>query len=140
MPQELKNANLAGANLRGANLEGANLEDANLAGANLWGANLAGANLEGAFGIYSAFALNMISRQDVLVGAVTITDGKLALKLRAGCFEGSPDELRAAIVKKHGDNIHAKQYLAAVTFIETCFHADVEAGKWDYLLDWRKTK
>jgi len=120
------------------NLEGANLYGANLEGANLYGANLEGANLEGANGIYSAYAPNLSSRGATLTGGVIVKDGKIQLRFWAGCKQRMTDKKLLEYVKKtHDDNIHAKQYKAAINFIKACFKADMAANKWDYLLTWK---
>jgi len=105
-------ANLAGANLAGANLDGANLAGANLTGAYLDGANLTGAKLVGERPIVQIGPIG--SRCAYLVAYMT--DG--GTKVRAGCFFGSLDEFRSAVVKTHGGNAHGREYAAAILMIE----------------------
>lgn len=117
-----------------ATLDGANLSRANLSRATLDGATLDGANLDGARslintrGIYSAYAPGMSSRNDYLLAGI---DEQYALVFYAGCFTGSAEALRSKIVLNHGDNGHARRYLAAIAFIETCYQADIEDGVWE---------
>jgi hypothetical protein len=140
----LDGANLIRANLDGANLYGANLIRANLIRANLDGANLYGANLINTPGIYIAFAPFLSSRRAALQAGLVVEDGKIELRFWAGCQEEvTADYLRARVARTHGDSedvdsrLHAAQYEAAIAFIEACFAADMAAGKWDYLLDWK---
>ena len=143
----LRGANLRGANLRGANLYGANLRGANLRGANLYGADLGGANLRGAnlYGadlgganLYGAdlggadlgekigklkangyfFAGYLGSRNDVLMAF----HSDKGVFVRAGCFTGSLDDFRAAVIKTHGETSkHGKLYLGIANIIEYKF-------------------
>jgi hypothetical protein len=137
----LEDANLEDANLEDANLRSANLRSANLYGANLEDANLYGANLDGANGIYSAYAPNLSSRGAALTGGVVIKIGKVELRFWAGCKECiTAERLLEYVQETHEDNIHAKQYRAAIQFIQACFDADMEAGKWDYLLELEANK
>jgi len=142
----LYGANLYGANLRSADLYGADLESADLYGANLYGANLRSANLRsanlyGANGIYSACAPNLSSRGAALTGGVVIESSKVELRFWAGCKECiTAERLFEYVQETHKDNIHAKQYRAAIQFIQACFDADREAGKWDYLLELEANK
>ena len=121
-------ANLGGANLGGANLDGANLGGANLGGAYLDGANLGGAYLDGAnlggagklIGDRPIIQISPIgSRSDFLTAY--ITDNGIFLK--TGCFFGTVENFKSAIKNTHGDNIHAEEYTAALTLIET--HAKI---------------
>ena len=132
----LDGANLGGAYLRGANLDGAylggaNLDSANLGGANLDGAYLGGANLDGAnlggaklIGERPIVQISPIgSRADFL--SAYITDKGVFLK--TGCFFGKIDKFRESRQKTHGDNAHAKEYIAALSLIET--HAEIYTPK-----------
>jgi uncharacterized protein YjbI with pentapeptide repeats len=116
-------ANLTGANLAGANLDGANLAGANLAGANLdraylAGANLDGANLAGGFRLVGSSPVLQIgplgSRSAYLVAYRT----DAGLRIRTGCFFGTRDAFTTNITKTHGDNVHGKNYAAALAFID----------------------
>ena len=148
----LQGANLEGANLEGANLQGANLQGANLRGAYLRGANLQGANLRGAYlrgaylrganllntpGVYSAYAPFLSSRNDELQGGLVLVSDHIELRFWAGCQEAvTADFLRNRVKRSHGDNIHAKHYEAAISFIEAAFAIDMAEEKWTYLLTW----
>ena len=118
----------AGADLTGADLTGANLAWANLAWANLTGANLAWANLAGAkilhpdhttiltlVGQRPVFQIGPLgSRCAYLVAFVT----DAGVFVRTGCFWGTLDAFRAAVVNTHGENEHAQEYAAAAALIE----------------------
>jgi hypothetical protein len=106
----------AGASLDGASLAGANLVGASLAGANLDGANLGGAKLIGKRPIIQIGPIG--SRSSYVVAYLT----DAGVRVRAGCFFGSLDELRAAVIKTHGESIHAREYAAAIALIE--MHAE----------------
>lgn len=139
--RNFRRANLYGANLRGANLYGANLYGANLGGANLGGANLYGANLLDAPGLYTCYAPHLSRRGAALLGGLMLESGEIQLRFWAGCKKCiSADVLREYVRETHGEgedaNIHAKQYEAAITFIEACFASDMKAGKWEYLKTW----
>ena len=111
---DLRDADLYGANLRGANLRNANLydadlrgailRDADLSGANLYDADLIGANLRGANLSYASL--------DETTGLVWVRSGPCGigprdilgwwstaegLIIEAGCFRGSPAEMRARV-------------------------------------------
>ena len=96
---------------------------ADLSGADLSGANLGGAYLRGAYLGYNkligASPILMIgpigSRSDYL--ASYITDA--GIMVRTGCFFGSLDKFRAAVVETHGDSNHGREYAAAISMIES---------------------
>ena len=96
---DLRNANLYGAdlrdaNLRGADLRGADLYDADLSGADLRGANLRYASLDETTGIVWARSGPCgIGPRDIL-GWWSTAEG---LIIEAGCFRGSPAEMRARV-------------------------------------------
>ena len=120
-------ASLASANLEGANLASANLMGANLADACLASANLARANLEGANGA----KLTLIGRRPLFhIGPLGsrcatlyafLTDA--GVYVRTGCFWGTLDAFKAAVVKTHGTSDHATEYQNAITMIE--WHAHI---------------
>jgi uncharacterized protein YjbI with pentapeptide repeats len=129
----LAGANLAGANLAGANLDGANLTGANLDGANLAGANLAGANLDRAYlaganldGANLAGGFRLVGSSPVLqIGPLGSRSAYLVayrtdagLRIRTGCFFGTRDAFASVVAKTHGDNVHGKNYAAALAFID----------------------
>jgi uncharacterized protein YjbI with pentapeptide repeats len=119
----LYGANLHGANLHGANLYGADLRGANLRGANLYGADLRGANLRGAnlgdkrlVGDRPLLQLGPLgSRADTLMAWLT----DKGVYVKAGCFEGTLDEFRAAVKDTHGPiGLHFEEYELAAQMIE----------------------
>ena len=118
----LAGAYLAGAYLAGANLDRANLDRAYLAGANLVGANLAGANLVGAYldkdkygTIEAIFQLGPMGSRNAMLVLFRCTKTTV---VRAGCFTGTVAEFVAAVKKTHGKSRHAKDYAAALAFVE----------------------
>ena len=142
--RDFTRANLYSANLYSANLDSANLYSANLYRANLYRANLSRANLDSANlinarGLYQAFAPGLSSRRDSLYAHLALVDGEIVLRFTAGCQTNQTAEgLRALVQDTHGNNAHAQQYEAAITFIETCFAVDMAVGRWDYLKDWKQ--
>ena len=123
------NANLSSAYLNGADLSGANLSGAYLSGAYLNGANLRDANLSGAYlsddkkltGLRPFLSIGPIgSRCDYL--SAFITDA--GVMIRAGCFFDTRAKFEAALIAEHGNNDHAREYLAALTLI------DCHSGIW----------
>ncbi len=127
----LVGADLVGADLDGADLVGADLAGANLARAYLVGADLVGADLDGAdlVGADLAGAKLLGNRPIIQIGPVGsrcaylvayLTDA--GVRVRAGCFFGSLDEFRAAVIETHGTSIHAREYAAAIALIE--MHAE----------------
>ena len=105
----LRDANLSHANLRGANLYDADLRNANLRGADLsyaslYDADLSGADLRGADLSYASLDETTglvwarsgpcgIGPRDIL-GWWSTAEG---LIIEAGCFRGSPAEMRARV-------------------------------------------
>ena len=130
----LDGANLDGANLARANLDGANLARANLAGANLDGANLAGANLAGAnlaganikddctlVGQRPIFQIGPIGSRCAYFAAYITDKG---LRFDAGCQRQITREVfEERLQDSHGDNLHAKEYKAALALID--IHAEL---------------
>ena len=111
-------ANLRGANLKGANLEEANLYRANLYGANLYGADLYGADLEEAKNIL-VFKSNSSGRLFYIVNGDEI-------KVKAGCFWGTIQELKDKIAEQHSKETHW-DYLMACDWAERLWKE--EAGE-----------
>ena len=117
-------ANLRGANLRDAYLSGANLSGAYLSGANLRDADLRGADLRGAYlsgevrliGARPVVQVGPIgSRSDWLIAY--LTDG--GIRIDAGCQRQITREaFEARVSDTHGDNQHAREYRAALTYID----------------------
>jgi len=125
----LAGANLDGANLAGANLARANLARANLDGANLDGANLDGANLDGAkikddctlVGQRPIFQIGPIGSRCAYFAAYVTDKG---LRFDAGCQRQITREVFEERLKdSHGDNLHAKEYKAALALID--IHAEL---------------
>ena len=125
---DLRSANLCGADLRSANLYGADLYGADLRSADLRSANLCGADLYGAnlgdagrlVGRRPYFSIGPIgSREDVLAAFLT----ERGVFLRAGCFFGTVDQFREKLQDEHGDNVHAKEYRAALDMVLAHYEA-----------------
>ena len=125
----LVRANLYGANLDGAYLAGANLDGANLARANLAGAYLAGANLDGAkikddctlVGGRPIFQIGPIGSRCAYFTAYITDKG---LRFDAGCQRQITREVfESRLQDSHGDNVHAKEYKAALALID--IHAEL---------------
>lgn len=89
---DLSRADLYGAYLRGAYLYGADLSRADLSGADLSGAYLSGADLSGAKGVLHIPA-------GLPSGTLTLWQHDDEWRVRVGCWEGTPDGLRALIAK-----------------------------------------
>ena len=118
----LYGADLRGANLYGADLRGANLYGADLRGADLYGANLGGADLGGKIGKLKSGGYFTCgpqgSRGDMLI-AFNSDNGMF---VKVGCFTGSLDEFRSAVIKTHGEESkHSKLYLGIANLIEYKF-------------------
>ena len=116
-------ANLIRADLIGANLIRADLRGADLIGADLYGVNLYGANLRGA-DLYLAknilpFKANSSGRMFYLVNGDEI-------KVQAGCFWGTIQELKDKIAKEHSEETHW-DYLMACDWAERLWKE--EAGE-----------
>ncbi len=124
----LDGAKLARANRAGANLAGAYLDSANLAGANLAGANLDSAKIKD-------YCTLKGERPIIQIGpigsrcayfAAYITDK--GLRFDAGCQRQITREVfEARLADEHGDNIHAKEYRAALALIDV--HAELWGEK-----------
>jgi len=122
MKLTLEAAISAGANLVRANLAGANLVGANLVRANLDGANLDDkSELQGDRPILQIGPLG--SRCAYFVAYLT----NKGLRLRAGCFFGSRDEFEKNLAEEHDNNVHAKEYAAALAMIDA--HAELWTPK-----------
>ncbi|NDD52822.1 pentapeptide repeat-containing protein [bacterium] len=122
----LSKANLSGADLCGADLSGANLSGADLSKANLWRADLTGANLYMA-NLYGAKITNS-KRPFVQIGPIgsdmSFLQGWLTdqgVILQRGCFNGNISQFRQKLAEKHGSNEHAREYEAALAYIQSHF-------------------
>ena len=103
----------------GAYLSGANLRGAYLRGANLRGAYLRGANLSGEVRLIGARPVVQVgpigSRGDWLVAY--LTDG--GIRIDAGCQRQiTRAEFETRLANTHGDNLHAREYRAALAYID----------------------
>ena len=124
---DLRSADLRSADLRYANLQSADLRSADLRSADLRYANLQYANLQSAdlgeeIGKLKAGGYFTCgpqgSRNDMLM-AFNSDNGMF---VKAGCFTGSLDEFRAAVIKTHGKTSkHGKLYLGVADLIEYKF-------------------
>ena len=91
---DLYGADLRGANLSGADLRGADLRGADLYGADLYGADLSGASLDETTGlVWARSGPCGVGPRDIL-GWWSTAEG---LVIEAGCFRGSPAEMRARV-------------------------------------------
>ena len=93
------------------------LDGANLAGVNLDGASLAGASLIGERPIFQVGPIG--SRCAYFVAYVT----DQGIRLRAGCFFGTLAEFEEKLEAEHSDNVHAREYRAALQLIQ--LHAEI---------------
>lgn len=124
---DLRGVNLRGTDLRGAYLRGAYLRGVNLSGTDLRGTDLRGADLSGAILRDDPAVLRATGHAPLLVlGPIGSRDDYLqawrtdhGIYVRTGCFWGTLDRFRAAVVATHGDNTYARHYLAAIALIET---------------------
>ena len=129
----LRGADLSGANLRGANLWGADLSGANLSEANLWGANLWGANLWGAAIKDILIVGNIGSRSSNTM----IYDTDEGIMIQCGCFFGDEKKFVAKVAEKHGNNKHARDYLAMLDFAKVRFGIAAEKQSEKKFKDWK---
>lgn len=86
--------------------------NANLRGANLHDANGEKLTLIGDRPYFQVGPIGSETRQFI---AYITDDG---LYLRAGCFFGTRDEFVAKLERAHGDNVHGKEYTAALALID----------------------
>jgi hypothetical protein len=115
----LQRADLHGANLHGANLHGADLHGADLQYADLQYADLQYAYLHGADFDFKYFFLSIypIGSENGCLWVVRDQETGI-LKYNRGCFSGTEEEFRAAVIKKHAGTEYEKKYLAALEFIK----------------------
>jgi uncharacterized protein YjbI with pentapeptide repeats len=119
---DLSNANLWLANLSGADLLGADLSGADLSNADLSGADLSNANLWRAIGI-SIFQVSGASgRGNLPLYAVEHND---RLMIKTGCFWGTLQEFKDAVIGKHGVN---SRYMKVVVVSLEALEADIYKG------------
>jgi len=109
---DLSGSNLRGSDLRGSNLRGSDLRDSDLRGSDLRGSKLSGGDLSGDRPILQIGPIG--SRADFLIAYLTDT----GIMIRAGCWYGTRGEFAAAVVAEHDDNVHAREYRAALAMID----------------------
>ena len=120
----LSNADLSGANLACADLRGANLRCADLSNADLRCANLSGANLRN---VVLADGSRVVNESSVIqlgpIGSrrayltVYITDK--GLRFDTGCQRQITREVfECRLAQEHGENEFAKEYRAALVFLD----------------------
>ncbi|HBZ6437297.1 TPA: pentapeptide repeat-containing protein [Listeria monocytogenes] len=130
---DLGNADLSSADLSSADLRDANLRDASLRGADLRGADLSGTDLRGAY--LSGTDLrgaDLSSANWQQVGGLTVIAVQVDTSRRnnqityikeldiwiTGCFQGTLDELKAAVEQTHKHNEKLKKrYYRVIDFI-----------------------
>ena len=96
-----------------AALEKATIDCADLGGANLHGAKLGDKLvLVGQRPIISIGPIG--SRFDIFFGLVT----DQGLRVRTGCFFGTPDEIKVILEITHGGNAFAREYLLALELLQ----------------------
>ena len=135
----LVRASLVSASLDGARLDGASLDYARLDGASLDGASLDGARLVGASLDYARLDYASLGEwgklqlsSDILFvspigsrnGCTTIFHTDKGIFVRCGCFRGTLDEFAIKVKDTHGDNKHARDYLALVEFVKVKYDVD----------------
>ncbi|EKZ1467689.1 pentapeptide repeat-containing protein [Listeria monocytogenes] len=115
---DLSNADLSSADLRGADLRGADLRDASLRGAYLRDTNLSNADLSSA-NWHQVGGLTVIAVQvDTSRRNNQITYIKELDIWITGCFQGTLDELKAAVEQTHKYNEKLKKrYYRVIDFI-----------------------
>jgi uncharacterized protein YjbI with pentapeptide repeats len=134
----LPEAYLAGAYLAEADLARANLADAYLARAYLAGAYLAGAYLDRAnlAGAYLGNGEKLVGERPIVqigpIGSrcayVTAYLTDQGLRFDAGCQRQITREIfELRLANEHGDNVHAKEYRAALALID--MHAELWTPK-----------
>ena len=135
---DLRDADLRDADLSGADLRDADLRDADLSGADLSYANLRYANLRGADLSYANLRYADLRDADLREGKKLVGDRPVltigpigsrygyltayitesGVYVRAGCFFDTLDLFVDAVLTRHGDNKHGREYLAAVELIK----------------------
>ncbi|EAC8843115.1 hypothetical protein AFW95_08570 [Listeria monocytogenes] len=108
-------ADLRSADLRNANLSSADLSDANLRSADLRNANLTWINWQDVRGLTVVAVQVDTTRKNNQITYIKELDIWIT-----GCFQGTLDELKAAIEKTHKDNEKLrKRYYRVIDFILT---------------------
>ena len=120
----LHGADLHGADLHGADLHGADLGGAYLGGADLHGADLGGADLGDWGRLCSCSDILCVSPIGSRNGCTTIFHTDKGLFVQCGCFRGTLDEFASKVKDTHGENKHARDYLALVEFVKVKYNVD----------------
>jgi hypothetical protein len=115
---DLSYANLSYADLRYANLSYANLSYADLSSADLSSADLSSADLSSA-DLSSAYPVATVSGVGSEKRLAIFWIENSELKIIAGCFNGTKEELLTRSEKYHGkDSAHYRGYAAAIAYAE----------------------
>ena len=132
---DFSGADLAKSNFCSAILSNTRFNDADITNCTFENCGFENVDFLEAKGLYTVYGPNLSSRTDQLYGGVVIENGRLELRLWAGC-QGpiEAEELLEAVIETHGSNVHARQYKAAIKCIQKMFKVDMEDGKWNYLL------
>jgi hypothetical protein len=93
-------------------MTGVHLVDACLTGVHLNGLKLVGSR--------PLLAISPIGSRPQTLTAWLAGDG---VRIQTGCFFGTREQFRAAVARKHGDGVHAQEYLAALALIDK--HAEL---------------
>ena len=125
---DLRNADLGNAYLRNADLRNAYLRNAYLGNADLRNADLGNAYLRNAYlgnadlgdwgKLCSCSDILCVSPIGSRNGCTTIFHTDKGLFVQCGCFRGTLDEFAEKVKETHGDNEHARTYLALVEFVK----------------------
>ncbi|OLN14879.1 hypothetical protein BUE64_10515 [Corynebacterium diphtheriae subsp. lausannense] len=101
----LRGSDLQGADLQDANLQGADLQDANLQGADLQHASLRDADLQGAdlrFADLHDCTWAGLQIKQLPYNQAILTPTRKGWRIRIGCWDGTPEELKTIISKDDG--------------------------------------
>ena len=118
---DLSNSDLSYCDLSYSNLRYCNLSNSDLSDCDLSCSNLSHYDQKlTLIGDRPVFSLGTIgSRNDYLWAYLT----DQGVYVRAGCFFGTLDEFADVVEKTHGDNIHGREYRAAIELIKV--HAEL---------------
>lgn len=102
---DLRGVDLQAAKLRGSDLQDADLQDANLQHADLQHASLRGANLQGAdlrFADLHDCTWAGLQIKQLPYNQAILTPTRKGWRIRIGCWDGTPEELKTIISKDDG--------------------------------------
>ena len=127
-------ANLARADLRWANLARANLTRADLTRADLTLANLSEANLTLADLRWACLYGTTLPHRYIQIGPIGSRKDQIVYdadldQIHVGCFRGTLDEFENSVRKNHRTNIHAREYLATVRYLQEMREIQKTAGE-----------